>query len=227
MTYIFIMGDVGTGKTLLTTALAMYYDGPVISNYRIEHPNYIEATPARLARIDQPTLVLLDEAYTWLESRVPGQVLQLYMSYILFQSRKRGIDFVTTCQIPSSVDLRYREMADFLIQATNDGDSFWYEVVKNSMADGYPTEILELPHSEAETIYPYYNTYQIVGDIQGMLDRIDPSESLPLVYELADQLMLQHPGKRWTKGALTDYCLENKLPDSYPDLLHNRLQRLS
>jgi hypothetical protein len=226
MTLVFITGDIGTGKTLLATALALAFDGPVISNYRIDHPNYIEATPARLATIDQPTLVILDEAYTWLESRVPGQVLQLYMSYILFQSRKRKIDFVTTCQIPSSVDLRFRELADYWIQATNDVESYRYEVVKNSLTEGYPSEVLELPKIEAEKIYPYYDTYQLVGDIQGLLDRIDPSESLPHVYEIADKLMSEYPNKRWTKGALTDYCLEHRLPDSYPELLYNRIQRL-
>lgn len=228
MTYVFISGDVGTGKTLLTTGIAMAADDrPILANYNLEHPCFEEVTPRKLANINRPTLVLLDEAYTWLESRIPGAVLPLFMSYILFQSRKRSVDIITTCQIPGSVDLRYRELADYWIEATNDGEYYTYQVVKNSRQEQYPTSWLKLSHKDAEQIYPYYNTYQTVGDLGPMLDAINPSDCLPEAHRIADEILAAYPGRKWTKSALTDYCMEAGYSDTIMQLTYNRLQRLS
>jgi len=224
--YIAIHGDVGTGKTALMTALALSSDKPVLANYFIDCPRCRIFRPSMLARLTEPTLVLIDEAYTWLESRISASHLNLYLSYMLFQSRKLGMDIVTTVQLASTIDKRYRELADVWIEANREDEYFRYTWVKNSPPK-YPRGEFTMSIETAEReIFPRYNTYEIVGDLTELIDSIEPSAIIPDVYRTADLLLAQYPGRRWTKAALQDYCEENGHSSTFAEKLYNRLQRL-
>lgn len=226
MMYIAIHGDVGTGKTALMTALALGSDKPVLANYFIDCPWCQIFRPSMLTRLKEPTLVLIDEAYTWLESRISASHLNLYLSYMLFQSRKLGMDIVTTVQLASTIDKRYRELADVWIEANKEEEQFRYRWVMNS-PPRYPrgefTMSLEVAEKE---IFPRYNTYEIVGDLTDLIDSIEPSAIMPDVYRTADMLLEHYPGRRWTRAAIQDYCDEKGYSKIFGEKLYNRLQRL-
>ena len=79
-------GDVGSGKTLFCTQVALHDKRQIYSNYNIKLPNYHDLKPEMLSILTESTLVIIDEAYTWLESRLSGRNINLYLTYILFQS---------------------------------------------------------------------------------------------------------------------------------------------
>ena len=84
-----VTGDLGRGKTILLTYFAEQYpDVPVYSNYKLNMPNYIPTDIYSVSSITHGIL-LLDEAYEWLESRLSGSDANLYISRIIFNSRKR------------------------------------------------------------------------------------------------------------------------------------------
>lgn len=120
-----VVSDVRQGKTLWTTIVAIneynhafrnrYTPRPLFANYKINLPNWHPLKPETLFAINKKryprSLVLLDEAYAWIESRGSGSSnLNKFMSYILFQSGKRGIDFMLTDQIEGTIDTRYRQL---------------------------------------------------------------------------------------------------------------------
>src|SRR4030042_4075128 len=127
-----IEGDVGSGKTLLSTFMAIDDPRPVYANYKINIPNFKPLKPEMLWELNKPTLIILDEAYTWLENRTSGKPINRYMSYILFQSRKRGLDFILTDQIVGTIDPRYRWMINFDIQSEVHEHGFLYQLTKLS-----------------------------------------------------------------------------------------------
>jgi len=212
MTYLAIHGDIGTGKTLLMTYLATTSGMKIYSNYHIEHPSATTVTPGDLARVEGPAVICLDEVYTWLESRISSAILSRYMSYILFQSRKRDLHFITTCQLTSSVDLRYRELSDYWIEAkveTIDSipSRFKYTIIKNSPPT-YPHRVIAVSAPALiRAVGGMYNTVEVVGSLDDMILEIDPSVMSSEVLRLADELIEQHPNVRWSQAVVSGYCL--------------------
>lgn len=127
-----IVGNLGSGKTLLAVILGYYSKKKVVSNFSIHFKH------KKVERFDLATFlqakyesctILLDEAYTYLESRVSGNQLNRIMSYILFQSRKKNVELYITAQLLSSIDLRYRELSELYVVAYRNGIDFKYYFV--------------------------------------------------------------------------------------------------
>ena len=161
-----IIGTLGSGKTLLATITACHTFNKtnIFSNYELRLPNYIPLEPETLMAKDTEGLIIMDEAYVWLESRTSGNKANRYLSYILYQSRKKGFNFILTVQNISSLDRRYREQADKIILCNNNKKKlrFEYFIYKKEFLT-YKKAIQYLPYSKAEKYYKYYDTTQIVN----------------------------------------------------------------
>ncbi len=215
----------GSGKTLLATYFATKENRPVYANYNIDIPNFHELRPEMLSQMTEPALIILDEAYTWLESRKSMQNLSIYLSYILFQSRKRGLDFILTVQELGTIDVRFRNFTEYLIDAEkmNDG-SFEYKV-KRGISDKRPFKMI-LSAENAQEIYQYYDTMQMVNPIDDYMisDIAESPEVLNAkLDELAQIIMDMFDGKKITKAVVKDYCIREKIPAKYADLVYNRI----
>src|SRR5436189_6182989 len=86
-----------------------------LANYHIKSPSPdIEVKLLKyddlihLGKLDS-ALVVLDEVYVWFDSRTSGTKRNRAISYVVLQSRKKGMDIVYTAQAFSSVDLRLRK----------------------------------------------------------------------------------------------------------------------
>jgi len=230
MTLTFVVGDMGSGKTLFMTALSkLTNDRPIYSNYHIDHENFVLLKPHMLSDLPAGSLVLIDEAYVLLESRTSGKRVNRYMSYILFQSRKRGLDMVLSMQLTRSIDVRYRSLANYLVRAKKSKRSFIYDVYKIS-EERYPMLRFNMPFSYAEKIYPFYDTDEMVPLFdEDLEDLIDESTILPKIDLICDTLVDMYGKKAYkmNKPAISDYCLEYELPARYSEYIFNRLQRRS
>lgn len=131
----------------------------VYANYFLDIPNYKPLEVMDFLELKDNIDVIIDEGYTWLESRTSGFFLNRYLSYIVLQSRKRTIDIIVTAQIYSSVDVRFRNQTDVLVKCERVGDDFYYDFMR---IDNYSTSKFILPYQEAKKYFNLYDTYQIV-----------------------------------------------------------------
>ncbi len=207
MTTMAIVGNKGSGKTLLATAMAANDGRRILSNYVLRLPNYAPVEPEDLYSITEPTLVILDEAYTWLESRVSGNVLNRYLSYILFQSRKRQIDFILTAQMFETVDRRFRGQTDIYVEA----DPTVFAFVYRFMAPGRKPRTMALARDVAEKYFPLYDTLEVVDPLDDeMLYEVctDPTKAHKEAERVLAELLEISPAITWTQAAIDGYCME-------------------
>lgn len=159
-----VYGDLGSGKTLLLTYIAAHVEEniPILANYTLRLPNYRPLEPEMLYDLKYDrALVLIDEAYTWLESLVTGSKINRYWSYILFQSRKRGLEMFITAQLPRTINIRFKEMSEINVYCMRIREGFKYIVEREKMGEIYYKSYV-LPFAKAEKYYPLYDTLQIV-----------------------------------------------------------------
>jgi hypothetical protein len=240
---IIISGDVGSGKTLLETEFALTSKLPVLANYDIgdfsinpdgtkklikRHPNIQLLDIGNLFHLPYPKCrVLLDEAYAYLESRVSMSKLNQYMSYILFQSRKRGIDFILTAQLTNSIDNRFNNLCDLNIVAQQIKGGFRYFVT-----NGVTIKILFMPYKKAEKIWNKYDTAQVImppqmEDLETQVQILDRKTLKKKVDELEKDFKLQYGDVKVTHALVDGFLLDNDESDVYGSYLYARLQKPS
>jgi len=222
-----IVGDLGSGKTLLATLIAAHDDRPVYANYamRLDNDRYHQLEPQMLEKLNTPSLIVLDEAYLYLESRLSGRDLNLYMDYILLQSRKRKMDFVLTTQMVSALDKRFRNLADVLIIAERTKEGFAYHLIFPGKGGN---KTFTMTWSTAQKYFPLYDTYEVISPIDdSMRFNIIPNKAdlIPELDKIIEDMLTEHDEKHWTKGMVEDYTLEHMLPFAYSRMLYNRIKR--
>lgn len=239
---IHLTGDVGSGKTLLSTLMAMNDDRPIYSNYELNLPNYHELKPESLSKLTESTLVLIDEAYSWLDSRLSGRGINIYLTYILFQSRKRELDILMTDQLIGSIDVRYRAMTNYEIQCRKISDAeqiteenkegivgFLYNIIKYEQYYQIPCGKFLLQYEKAKEIFPYYKTKQIINPIDDMMMVNISKDKSDIVYQVnnaVEELLKIYPPSQITKGIVSDFCLNTNRPynNQYIEMIYNRLK---
>jgi hypothetical protein len=204
----------------------------LLSNYEIRKDDrYEDLFPEMLMdKSLHDAIILLDEVYAWLESRTSGRDINRYMSYILFQARKKDIDFYMTEQLLSTVDLRYRDMIDFEVRCKAVPNykhpvGFQYRIIDVLEKKIYP---MYLTIDAASKYFSYYDSYQPISPIDDeMMVKISKNKTsiIEEIDGIVDYLMNEgpNPGKI-SKGVVSDYCLRNGYPKSYVDMAHNALK---
>lgn len=172
-----IAGGVGTGKTLLSTIFAAHSTKVVYANYDIKIKQYKPFQLSEfLANRYYNCMIVLDEAYVYLESRIALRNLNRIMSYLLFQSRKVGIDIILTAQLLSSLDLRYRHLCDFLINCQNVAGGFNYVITSTAK------KIVKKFSIGIQKCYYFFSLYDtlerinVVEDLSEVKQLITPTE---------------------------------------------------
>ena len=226
----------GSGKTLLETKLILSAKIPVLANYNIyedenkqvPHKNVIPLDIGELLHLPyEKCYVVLDEAYAYLESRVSMSKLNLYMSYILFQSRKRGITFILTAQLAGSIDNRFLSLADIIIVAQQVKDGFMYVLTNNRIY----RKIL-LTWKQAEKIWNKYDTSQVIlppqiADLETQVQILDKKKLKAKIDELETRFKEEYPDIKKISHAIVDgFLLDCEESDVYSSYLYARLQKI-
>ena len=116
------------------------------------------------------SLALLDEAYSWMESRMSGSEMNRVLSHTIFQSRKRGLDVMYSAQLASTIDLRLKRLTSTLIWAVRP-DETGYNYVYFTPDGQYNRHMsLEL----AQKLYKVYDTHEIVEEAGSASDMDEP-----------------------------------------------------
>ena len=233
MPLINIIGDVRTGKTALMTALAVdeILDDPenteVFHNYDLNISGAVKVEPEDLFKIrknGKQHLVLIDEAYAWLESRISSSnEMNQYLSYILFQSGKDDTTFILTEQLLSTIDKRFRKMGNLIIEAEKDPIGFIYTFMLPDLSEWNTYYVLL---EDMEPYFPNYGTYTKVQPIdEDMMIRVvtDKTKLGPEIDHIIEELHKIHPGK-WTKGAIDAWLMKNRYAPSYGTYVYNEMK---
>ncbi|MEM3871861.1 MAG: AAA family ATPase [Nitrososphaeria archaeon] len=172
-----ICGKMGSGKTLFATALAYasYKSGEKIySNYNLNFPHEIINLDTMLKMELQNATVVIDEIYIFMESRRSSSDINLILSYFIFQTRKRGVNLIYTAQKYSSVDIRLRELTDYVALAEKEKDNniFHYTIYKlDTLA--HPEQVINLKIGEQafNFLKTLYKTDEIIDFRQAQVFR--------------------------------------------------------
>lgn len=108
-------------------------------------------------------LVVIDEAYLWLDSRRSTTKSNVDVSYVVLQSRKRGFDILYIAQVRSSVDLRLRELSEIWVYCEKRPDGFHYTVIWRGINAKLTSEFLS--NKAAAKVFPYFDTFEIVAPV--------------------------------------------------------------
>ena len=213
----------GSGKTIYATwhaRLNVTMGIPVYCNYDIEMKDCQKIVPSELFSIgedytienNKKCAVILDEAYSWIESRNYGSDLNKYISYILMQSRKRGMEFITTEQLNSTIDIRFQQLAEINVASIMLRDRFRYIYI----FDNLRIVKKDLFFKDAKKFWDLYRTEEIVkpikfNELQSKIENIDASKLNDKIGMLAD---LFHKEKgcftyKITQAVIDDFILRH------------------
>lgn len=228
------IGDIRTGKTLLQVILALNtIRKHVYANFHLKGiKNFtLLEDPQDLENIKPNSDIYLDEVYAWLESRSHGRNVNKFISYILFQSGKRGLDFYLTAQLFSTVDVRFRDMSNIVVEV------YKYEEVEMIEYNFYERQRGELvymntwylPFNEAEQYYEFYDTYEIVEpyafqDLKASMVIETGTKLLEKAQEYADKI--KSGLERITHDAVKLELLKNNVNQKYEKYVYLVLKKM-
>ena len=224
-----ILGDVGSGKTLLSTALAIMDDRPVFANYRIHIDRWKMFYPETLLKVPFGSLVIMDEAWSLIESRLTGRGINRFFSYILFESRKLGIDILMTDQLSRTIDPRFRDMTNIEIHCEAAIVGFEYHVFRLSSYRYFVPKTFIIPYEVAELIYPFYDSWEKIDNIDSDLIFSITKDKTDIIKEIdgyVEAVMKLYPIGRITRSVVSDFCLRNNLSKQYVGMMYDRIVAL-
>lgn len=206
-----IVGDKGSGKNIISVwdCLNTPKEIPIFSNFDINIKRCDVIEPDEVFEVFeydklQPIKKLItDEAYTWFESRGSGTSdLNKFMSYLMFQSRKRGLNWISIAQLRNTLDLRWRGMEDRLIIAHerdldiygDSKDDFIYSVFKG-LKKPYSFKI---PYDKAKILFGVYDTKKVLlppdfNEIKLKLKNKNPENLNKYIDKLANKIIELYP----------------------------------
>lgn len=216
---ILVCGLLGSGKTLLLTYFAsLEKKTNIYANFNIKVPNFKRVSPSELENIIAG-LLLIDEAYSWLESRTSGSIENRYLTNrVGFNSRKRELTVVVSAQILSSIDVRFRKLAEYIIMAM--GYSKKYDGYVYYISDRVTTRIFVLPMKTAKKLYKIYDTLEVESD--SAPTEFEPDRLNEYINNFVELVEKEYGDKMYnfSKSMINDLILEkqkqgkNKIPPS-------------
>lgn len=201
-------GNIGEGKTIFLVYLcwklhcwnlqvAEKYRVPIFTNFMLKYPEARSIGVSDLLQAGglKSGFMVLQEAYTWMESRASSSLLNRYVSYFIFQSRKRNVDVFADAQLGSTIDLRLYELAHIIGLARKDMPNrvFTYQFAIRSGL-GIRLVKVKLPMLIASMFWDDYNTDEPapplgVEELQFQMDKYSPVKINVRVDDMVSKLL--------------------------------------
>lgn len=223
-----VTGHLGTGKTLFLTYLADWadqHDIPVWANYtlNLDRQDAEQVDVYDLENMSEG-LLLIDEAYAWMDSRVSTSKRNRYLSKLIFKSRKRKLDVFVTAQLQSSVDMRMRHLRDIRVHASGptENDTAFRYIMR-----GFGKEMeFMLPMWRAEMLFDKYDTFEYPDDD---VSEYSPEQLKEEVEQLVEKFKDGYDNPEdLTKGMVEDQLMEWDVHRNiYVEKVYNRIKRLN
>jgi len=226
---VIILGNLGSGKTFVMTLLTYSDKREIWSNYKINRENYKPLGVIDLLNLPDNIILLMDEAYAWIESRVSSSTLNEYLSSILFHTRKTFTDIYLTTPMFSTIDKRFRKQANFIIFCKHrenfefdDFNFIFYNVNNNSYGSS------SLTYKKAKKYFSLYDTYEKIESFRkrglefNILKKY-PERLKDYIIELTKLISSKINGKI-THDIVKDCLLMEGIDLNYEPLIYIRLK---
>lgn len=202
-----IYGLVGSGKNVISMC-DLYFtpkEVPIYTNFKTTLKNAQLIEPEEVFEVFEedtktPIVKLVtDEAYSWFESRGSGfSDLNRFLSYLMCQSRKRGLNWYSIAQLRGTLDLRWRGQEDLVIYAKqrkldsagNSTDDFHYALMK---AGKIITGKMLYEDVKNLGIFEMYDTKQVIlpPDFLELKQKLQFKKNPDLLNKLIDDIVLE------------------------------------
>lgn len=219
-------GFMGSGKTLLTVIIAFLSsknkNKKIICNFHLKGINYELLDINKFLRQEyENALIIIDEAYVYFESRTSMSIANRLSSYILFQSRKKGIEIILTFQLLRTIDVRFRELIDIYVNCNKTLNGFKYTYYN------FHTKIISenlLSFENASKFYQYYDTYEVIQDKKMKIDIQSQKEKNKIIEDYA-KYILKHNDKI-TLNTVKLFCFKNEINKSLIQIIYAQVKEL-
>lgn len=216
-------GNVGTGKTLLSVILCFFANlnkKKIVCNFHLKGIKYELLDIKKFLRQGyENALIIIDEAYVYFESRTSMSLDNRLSSYILFQSRKKGIDIVLTFQLLRSIDIRFRELIDIYIKCNKHSSGYeytYYNFIRKSIS----TKLLTFKN--ASKYFKFYDTYEIIQNDKMKIEIQSKEERNKLIEDYANYI-IEHNEKP-TRDNVVVFCNENEIPKNLISIIYSKMR---
>lgn len=168
-----LIGRMGSGKTLSCVRYAYQYwkqGYKIYSNINLKFPY----TPYNIQDLInwtsndydlQKSIILLDEAHIFLDSRNSANKRNKIISYFLLQTRKKGCHLFYTTQRIHQVEKRLRDNSDNLIFCSTrkfQGELYTQNIILQALEVGVRQKKIVFKSS---IYYPLYDTREVVRSL--------------------------------------------------------------
>lgn len=232
-----VLGDRGSGKTLFVVRMLLKSIQPFYSNFKVYqdktrgklNKRYNELHPEELLYLDdERKKVAITEAYEYMESRLGMGAFQRYMSYIVFQTRKRKMDFIIDTQLDDTIDHRFMRLCDYIVVAESDINGFNYYITNKKIIN-----IVSISFKQAEKFWDLYDSWEVIltPQLEELGVKIGTQNKKKLnekLRELENQFYNtygQLENKKITHAVVDNFLLEREESDIYSPYLYARLQK--
>lgn len=215
---IVVHGGLGSGKTLLLSAIAKYSKDHIVSNFHLNR-DYEEFSLNKFVNAEyENCIILMDEAYVYLESRLSMSKVNRASSYILFQSRKKNVRMYLTVQMVSTLDVRFRSLTDLWIYCEGLTERGYKYVLIDNMTGA--TRTTYLPLSSAEKIYPIYDTNEVVSPNIESTNFMAQDELKNFVMDRVNEIRKHYGNRKITKNIVKKWYFEHGYPTSTIEMVY-------
>jgi len=164
-----VYGPRGSGKTLFILIICYLFSRrPVISNFKMKIPNrYVPLSLIKLLYLPKHIELVMDEAYSMIDSRISMSYVNVFCTYLAYQLRKTDINiFLTVIQL-SSIDVRYREEWDYRVyceRIPNGHENWKLWDFSYTIADfrTKTVSVWTIKYQDVKWFFDLYDTYEII-----------------------------------------------------------------
>lgn len=212
----------------------LFSSRPVLSNFKVKLPRYIPLSLVKLLYLPKHVELLMDEAYSMIDSRISMSYVNVFCTYLAYQLRKTDTNIYLTVIQLSSIDVRYREEWDYRVHCEripNNSDDWHLWDYSYAIADfrTNTSSVWVVKYEDAKLFFQMYDTYEI----------IEPRMKSRITYEIlkSDPILLINQAKVITKdiysliltGTKEDikFCLNSKGHDEiWANKVYTVLERM-
>lgn len=229
---VIIIGNLGSGKTLIMLILSLTHNKEIWSNFIIYTPKYKKLDIPDLFELKDNIVILMDEGYSWIESRVSSTSINEYISSIIFHTRKTFTDIYLTTPMLSSIDKRFRHQANFIIECSHRNnfltDDFHFIIHD---IDNHSFGKWNLSYENAKPYFKMYNTYEKVEShrkrgLEFNILKKYPERLTIRVKEIAKILRLRINGKKITHFSVKKALFDERIDINYEPYVYLELKEV-
>ena len=107
---------------------------------------------------DEIALIVIDEAWAWMDARMSGSQQNRAADVVILQSRKKHIDIAYSAQLPSSTDKRLRLNTEVAVIAKKIKKNRKVAAFRYVTASDAKCQVYRLPKEKAAEYFKFYDT---------------------------------------------------------------------